>query len=654
MKEALSRWVGIALSATLLALTCWRFVAEPVSSGLDPSYRLAFNLLAQSDLRVGREILFTYGPWGFVLFPQPMGLNVQVANLLGLAVLWVVSVQLLALALPRGQGPARERWTALALAALAAGMMSHLGTGNLLFCATYLGVLLRRARAPGLCAGLASVVTLGAPALAFMIKPAYGILAATLVLADLVLESIRRRRPWPLLLQLPLLGAALLALWISSGAGPMELWTFLQATCELARGNASAMSLNPQLQWYPLAALVVWFCWLAPARLLPWRAVALLALPALTWSKYALARPDHAPVLLDLSAMLLVPLVLLARGWRLQLTRVSVVALTSALVFVSVKSLPFDHLRRLSLGGFWARALDPTGGLLTLGRVMRWGETRERFVDHSRSLTARHRLSPKMLVTIGGHSVDTYPWNVSYIYANDLRWRPRPVFQSYLAYTPWLDHRNAQFFHSPSAPAFVIWEIQKQGGPLLSIDQRYLPNDEPLTMAALVTHYRMCRASRKVALLQRVDHAQFREPRVVHTARESWNKWILVPDRAPGTIVRARIGIHRTLYGWARRVLYKEKELFIYYRLQSGRVRRFRLVPDQAGSGVWASPYLPYGLFDMVRHQSEGPEPGCPAMVSWPSSQKVHAIRLQHRTLNGFEPHLDLAWEELVPVPEKQ
>ncbi|WP_279456029.1 hypothetical protein [Escherichia coli] len=67
------------------------------------------------------------------------------------------------------------------------------------------------------------------------------------------------------------------------------------------------------------------------------------------------------------------------------------------------------------------------------------------------------RLSPYLLSYIGGESIDIYPYNNEYAFANKLNYKYRPVFQSYMTLTPKLDAMNQAFFESSSRPQFILW-----------------------------------------------------------------------------------------------------------------------------------------------------------------------------------------------------
>jgi len=62
------------------------------------------------------------------------------------------------------------------------------------------------------------------------------------------------------------------------------------------------------------------------------------------------------------------------------------------------------------------------------------------------SIKNTYPLEPTLVDRINNQSVDIFPWDVALCWAYDLNWSPRPVFQSYTAYTPYLDTINSQHF----------------------------------------------------------------------------------------------------------------------------------------------------------------------------------------------------------------
>ncbi|MGA3067330.1 MAG: hypothetical protein ABSF29_10830 [Tepidisphaeraceae bacterium] len=79
-------------------------------------------------------------------------------------------------------------------------------------------------------------------------------------------------------------------------------------------------------------------------------------------------------------------------------------------------------------------------------------------------------------------SVDIFPWGQRQLLDQGLDYSPRPVFQSYLTFTPSLLKMNAQFLAGPRAAQTLLFDIQ-------TIDYRFPPQDDSLSWPVLLTKY---------------------------------------------------------------------------------------------------------------------------------------------------------------------
>jgi hypothetical protein len=66
---------------------------------------------------------------------------------------------------------------------------------------------------------------------------------------------------------------------------------------------------------------------------------------------------------------------------------------------------------------------------------------------------------PHLRAMVGSAPMDVFGNYQAYAVFNDLNYRPRPMFQSYSAYTPELMRRNEQFYRSAAAPEFVLAKL---------------------------------------------------------------------------------------------------------------------------------------------------------------------------------------------------
>ena len=102
---------------------------------------------------------------------------------------------------------------------------------------------------------------------------------------------------------------------------------------------------------------------------------------------------------------------------------------------------------------------------------------------------------------IGSQTIDVLNFSQDEVLREHLNYRPRPVFQSYSAYTPALLRRNLQFYEKKKAPRFIFARLQ-------SVDERYPAQDDSLLLEELPRRYEI----RRRADNQRVSHAGGRPP----------------------------------------------------------------------------------------------------------------------------------------------
>ena len=88
---------------------------------------------------------------------------------------------------------------------------------------------------------------------------------------------------------------------------------------------------------------------------------------------------------------------------------------------------------------------------------------------------------PQLRQIIGGRSVDVFGCLQSYALYNGLNYRPRPVFQSYAAYSDRLMGYNEQFYRSAS-PEYVLFTLQP---PI----RRFPPLEDARVLRALLLDY---------------------------------------------------------------------------------------------------------------------------------------------------------------------
>ncbi len=91
-------------------------------------------------------------------------------------------------------------------------------------------------------------------------------------------------------------------------------------------------------------------------------------------------------------------------------------------------------------------------------------------------------IPPAPLNQIGNAKIDILTWETSLLINNQLNYTPRPLFQSFMAYSGALDSVNAHHFFKPGRPEFILSQN-------FSIDGRYYFWDESFTNATIHLNY---------------------------------------------------------------------------------------------------------------------------------------------------------------------
>lgn len=213
----------------------------------------------------------------------------------------------------------------------------------------------------------------------------------------------------------------------------------------------------------------------------------------------------------------------------------------------------------------------------------------------------KHRygnLSKAVRNIIGNESVDIIPTEVSLAYFNNLNYKPRPVFQSYSAYTEKLDRKNAESYQGNSAPSFII---SSPG----SIDYRYFFWDESKTKFEILRSYDAALIEDNFILYKKREHPLGFKIVQLDTFKMELGKFKDV-NTFQG-LTYARVKIEYSLYGKLRGFLYQPPDLHVTFLLKNGEEITYRAVNNIISSGVLINKYIPENNNDILSfHLSQG------------------------------------------------
>lgn len=194
------------------------------------------------------------------------------------------------------------------------------------------------------------------------------------------------------------------------------------------------------------------------------------------------------------------------------------------------------------------------------------------------------RIDDKTRSMIGFDTVDIFPTEISIAPANNLNWHPRPIFQSYQAYTSDLDQFNRKYIaNNPPKWILMHWG---------SLDGRHQLHDEPSTSLEILCTYKFVRTAKSklfdnILLLHRNPSTVCTFDDWTSLRPAAWNEPVPVEKNKA---MIASIHIRYSWIGKAAKILFRLPPVRLRIQNHSGRSIDYRIIPEVAKSGLLISP----------------------------------------------------------------
>jgi hypothetical protein len=523
----------------------------------------------------GSEVVFTFGPFGFLYFgaiPQT-----HLLTLLGwllIAAGFVIAVwKALQASLFPGWG---KMLCALAVTAVTASV--DVPDAQIFAFVAFASVAWLIIRPTEIAANTIVGVAL---ALASLVKFSWFVAIVPPVVAITLFEAIRERRCAIISV---VYGFSCVLLWLASGQSLGSVGPYLGLSLEVAGGYAAAMQLGhawgmTNVWWFLLIAFVLLALYFFPLRKRdPWSSLGcsgVLAFLLFITFKAGFVRHDHHEVV-AFAVLVAVGVLVVSMSRGLILTSLTSLALAASLILYG--SSVRLHLRNPSF--------EPR-----FGQVFRLGGVSDfaRFLSGGVSPAASYDFSMKQVVgaqdlelPIG--TVDLYPWGgIDKMYANNLKVRHRPVFESYTAFTPRLARINADFLAGETAPDHLLFAVR-------AIDQRFPAMEDGLSWPEIITRYDISGEQQGYLLMERRDSpATYKLSQLSETQIQP-EIAIALPG---GDALWVQIDLPLTMRGKLMQQLYKPAIISLVLRFSDGGTHAFRLIPKVASAGFLISPVIP-------------------------------------------------------------
>lgn len=543
-------------------LICPRSFFNEPGSGLDGSWNLALHMAFEKGFIFGRDFIFTYGPLGIVQTRLRVGgvgdlllasdLFIY-GNIFGLGI-WALS---------------KVRFTPVwvmiaATSYIASVAMYFMEPAIILFLLSLFYLFLYLGYGTLLLAILAAICGV----FVLYVKLNLGLCAFLVLLAGF---------GWRLILGESFLkvaahvAASFGVLLISAYYVPVDLPLYIRASLEIASGYNEAMALSkPEFEWLLEPALILWGLFLLFGllnfkfifRLTPFVFIygGVLLSHFLLFKQSFVRADEHVYALFEYAPVLaLMLLVLFQRAISAWVLAIGVLSVSS---YVSWDRFwPDQPFRKIDEAkSYWA----------SIGREEYIGEFKGK-------VPIPAQLPSEFTSVIGTSTVDSIPWDIASLYYNNLNYLPRPVIQSYSAYTPYLDGLSALKYASDSGPSFIIFSLD-------CIDGRYCWFDEMLTKLSILRRYVVRDSRGGKLLLERQSQPKLGVVEDLSDGLGTFGQPISVPPSDDPLIWTP--DIRNSPFGTLEKVFFRIAEFRIKLQLEDGSKRSFAGVMPILRGGV--------------------------------------------------------------------
>ena len=560
-----------AINATLVSFP------GPPGTNLDASWQEMLIHAHARGMQFGRDLIFTWGPWGYIWGNYHLG-SAGAAPLLAWKVAANLLISLALVVLTRSL----VLWRRLAFVAVFMAFNWFFMDVGFFVLITLIGIVgLMRRGAP------LYQMAAWAFALGFLsqIKFTYLVISSAAVIA--AVACCAGRRSWR---GIPAIagayGLSLIVAWVGAGQDPANLFAYIRYSLEIALGYGDAMGLDEALPVFlcgaALAAACAFFLWRA-WRTIPERPYALCTCAFLAFTMFVMwkegfTRADGHVMGFFAFILTLVPvlqsLLLPERRWHW-------FEGSAVLCLLGIAAANLDMLRMVPRIT-WERIY---GSTTTMGRLGSLPGEWQRSYEEARLSAAM----PAVTAAVGKATVDVYDCFTAAALLNGMQLAARPIFQSYSAYTPGLEERNLRSYQSDRAPDFLLWSDDR-------IDDRYPGQDDAMLLAALPGHFEPLFPEDGFWLMKRTSALSKAavERRIIFKVRVHLAEEITLPPQRDQAIWLRADAVPNIL-GRARALLYKPARIAIVTTDDEGHQKAWRLIPRVARDGFILVPTLAGG-----------------------------------------------------------
>ena len=579
--------------------------------GLDASYVWALNFLFHNDYNSITQLIYPIGPLGFLKLPSTEGINLEISlAFYSILKIWFIYSFLslakqsskkeklfhasifLSLARWYSQNKIKPRPYKSILKLILSYSFHILLIGIISYFSPLDFIIIGLAAIYGLKYIQSSKLWLIIPIailsiIGLCIKSSIGVSAFAILTMTFAINTFQKKDIKLALKFAGIASVSILSVGLIVFQSFSSLFLFIINTLKLTLSYSDALSLHPANNWFLLGGFVLSIIAL-PIILIKeknTKIVFLLLFPALfaVW-KHGIGRQDITHYTLLVYFVILFWGLILAFSDKKKFQILVLATISIALLYGNMTNIPVYKGIRIEINGINNFSES----------VLHFKQFKSKYKHISLKNVSNNTLDNNVLEIIGNSTIDVFPWELSFIAANNLNYKARQTLQGG-SYSSWLDQKGADDFKLDNGADFLIFHYVKDKweGDFGSIDGRFLLNDNPKTIINILNNYSIVYKHKKFLLLEKQETNNLGESTLSKTDKTTWNTWIDVPN-ANKEILRIKISSDNNLKGKLRSFFYKSEEYYVDYYTVDDKILTYRYIPDNAIDGIWLYPFIQY------------------------------------------------------------
>lgn len=565
------------LACALLAIACISSFVPLVPTlpldSLDPSWVLGMSYGVERGLRIGTDLIFTFGPlsniytgayselYGFVY----LTFSIYIAFVIFLGIYGIFVNQ--------------KRFISTALSAL---VIMTLGASRdaffmLIPILTSLCLIAGALSSDKISRGRLLLVSLCIPALGLLplIKLSLSVLCAFCLFINIAFTLYKKYYLWAALyFVLPV--SSLCAAWVFCGQNLSDIPAYVTNAKPIISGYAEAMAvqntfLTPLLFLAGCAVLGMGILLSSFANKYL-RLIVLIIVAAYLFIafKAGFVRDDGHAIM---SGIALLMISLISRSFIPSLKGLGAIC-ASCLVGMTVIGVN-THLVPASIAGdAYRKVLNSYSGIKI--RIL----FPDRYTADVKNRMAQINSTSGFPKLEG--STDVYSFGQAALISSGAEWKPRPILQSYSAYTPGLIEKNAKHLQGPEGAKNIVFAVEPIDGRLPSLE-------DGASWPILYSQYTLSGFSGKYAVLKRNNDVPV-TPLLIGGRVVKLGERFAIPEFDGQTYMTAEI--NPSFSGRLRAALYKPRQLWVRLVLSNGQTRDRRIISGMTKTKFLISPLV--------------------------------------------------------------